>query len=57
MSGPLHRGQWSCLGHVVAPHASHRLPISCGSSSGQVETSGANAFAMAVTLSGNLILV
>src|ERR1700730_1636292 len=46
MSGPLHRGHRSCFGHVVAPHAPHRAPISCAFSCGQVETSGASTFIM-----------
>ena len=42
-SDPEHRGQRDCRGKAVAPQASHRVPISWGSASGQVDTSGARA--------------
>jgi hypothetical protein len=57
MSAPLHLGQWSCTGKTVAPQVPHLLPISCGFSSGQVDISGASAFAMALTIIGNGVLV
>jgi hypothetical protein len=60
MSPALHLGQRCCTGNVVAPHAAHRLPISCAFSSGQVEISGASAFCCVdtrLTLTGNGILV
>src|SRR6202034_4205831 len=41
---PLHRGQSSCTGKVVAAQSPHRLPINCGLSSGQVEMVGSIAF-------------
>src|SRR6516162_7421773 len=44
ISPPLQRGHHCCTGNVVAPQLPHRLPISCGLSSGQVEISGASAF-------------
>ena len=43
MSGRPQRGQYDCRGKVTALHDSQRLPISCGSSAGHVETSGARA--------------
>jgi hypothetical protein len=60
ISPALHLGQRCCTGNVVAPHAAQRLPISWGSSSGQVEISGASAFWVVdtpPTLIGNGILV
>ena len=35
----LQRGQRDCTGKVTAPQSSQRLPMSCGSSDGQVNTS------------------
>ena len=46
MSAPLQLGQHCWTGKVVAPQPAQRLPTSCGSSSGQVEISGASAFCM-----------
>jgi hypothetical protein len=34
-------GHESCSGKVTTPHAAHRLPIKCGSSSGQVNSPSA----------------
>ena len=45
----LHRGQRDCTGKVTAPHSSQRLPMSRGSSDGQVKTS-AMGFDMRGTL-------
>jgi hypothetical protein len=41
---PLHRGQNSCAGNVVALQSPHWLPTSWGFSSGQVEMLGSIAF-------------
>ena len=45
----LHRGQRDCTGKVTAPQSSQRLPMSWGSSDGQVKTS-AMGFCMRGTL-------
>ena len=55
----LQRGQRSWAGKVVAAQSAQRLPINCGSVSGQVEISGARAICddTSLTIIGNEILV
>jgi len=60
MSAPLHLGQCRWTGKVVAPQVAQVLPMSCGSSSGQVEISGARARCdvdTRLTIIGNDVLV
>lgn len=60
MDPELHRGQRCCVGKAAAPQLSHLLPISCGSSAGQVDISGASARCdvdTTLTIIGNDVLV
>ncbi|NVN48577.1 hypothetical protein [Mycolicibacterium hippocampi] len=60
MDPELHRGQRCCTGKVAALQLSHLLPISCGSSAGQVDISGASARCdvdTTLTIIGNDVLV